>query len=171
MNIALSGKSGCGKTTIAKYLIDNHGYILCNTGKTCRKICNILFGNESKEILNKVTDAMKSIDENIWFKNAISEIKSNKFIVIDSMRFKSDYFYLKTNGFVLIRVECRHNILLERLSARGQIVNPGEDFKHKSEVDLDDMQFDYIINNNSPVENLYNKLDELLIIQSTAGRN
>lgn len=167
MNIALSGKSGCGKTTIANYLIDRHDFVKCNTGKICRNICNILFGSEAKELLNKVTDAMKLIDENIWLKKALSEIECNKFIVVDSMRFKNDYLHLKTNGFFLIRVECRHDLLLERLEKRGQVINYGEDFKHSSEVDLDDLQFDYKINNDSSVGDLYDKIDELLISQFT----
>jgi adenylate kinase family enzyme len=60
--IALSGRSGSGKTTVANYLVAKYGFTRCSTGAACRELCKNLFGGESKAILNQVTDALKAID-------------------------------------------------------------------------------------------------------------
>src|SRR4051794_17525125 len=97
--IALSGKSGSGKTTIADYLLAKHGYARRSTGAACRDVCNRLFGDESKTILNKVTDALKAVDSNVWLRVALSGLKEDTPVVFDSMRFATDYTFLKSQGF------------------------------------------------------------------------
>jgi len=162
INVALSGMSGSGKTTFANHLINNYNFTLCNTGKTCRKICNILFGNESKTLLNQVTDALKTIDKNIWFKKALSEINQSIPTVVDSMRFKDDYLFMKEQGFILVKVQCHQNLIIDRLKKRGQKINPEIDFKHKSEIELEHLQFTHTLSNNSTIDDFYLKIDELL---------
>lgn len=161
-NIALSGKSGSGKTTIAEYLVNKHGYSICNTGKSCREICNILFESESKSLLNKITDAIKQIDKNIWLKKALSEADNTRPIIFDSMRFSEDYDYFKSSGYVSIRIECHEDIIIERLNKRGQKIDPANDFAHKAETDLDGLEFDHTIMNNSSVDKFYEEIDSIL---------
>src|SRR5438552_18965303 len=113
--IALSGRSGSGKTTIAEYLVNKHGYTRCSTGAACRDVCNRLFGEESKAILNKVTDALKAVDPDVWLRAALSSLKEDMPVVFDSMRFATDYAFLKNQGFEMWRVEAPLSIRLVRM--------------------------------------------------------
>lgn len=162
INIALSGKSGSGKTTIAKYLIDKYGYCLCNTGKAPRQICNMLFHSESKTLLNKITDTIKKIDSYVWIKKAFSEIDDSKPIVFDSVRFLDDYNYLKSKKFLLVRIECSRELIVDRLNKRGQIIDIENDFIHNAETELDDIVFDYTIINDGSLLSFYMKIDSIL---------
>src|SRR5690242_9306970 len=118
-NVALYGRSGSGKTEIANYLTSKYGYIRTSTGSACREICQLLFQDESKTLLNRVTDAMKSIDENVWLRAALRKIEPGHAVVFDSMRFHSDYEYLRGHGFSLWRIDAPLDLRLIWLQRRG----------------------------------------------------
>lgn len=160
--IALSGRSGSGKTTIAEYLVSKHGYARCSTGAACRELCKKLFGDESKAILNKVTDALKTIAEDVWLRAALSSIGEDKPVVFDSMRFATDYAFLQNHRFEMWRVEAPLSIRLVRMKRRGQLVRP-EDDEHRAETELDRHHFDRSVDNSGEgVELLYREIEKAL---------
>lgn len=71
--------------------------------------------------------------------------------IITDMRFPNEYKAVKDRGGVTIRVNRDNGI-------RPTNINP-----HLSEVALDSSQFDYIINNDSTIENLIEKVKQILI--------
>src|SRR5262245_26823943 len=99
MNIALAGKSGSGKTTVAEYLVRTHVYTRCSTGDVCLEVCRILVVSESRSILNKVTDALKMLDEQVWLGAALRRVPVGVPVVFDSMRFEVDYEFLVSRGY------------------------------------------------------------------------
>ena len=161
--IALSARSGSGKTTIAEYLVNKHGYTRCSTGAACRDVCNRLFGEESKAILNKVTDALKAVDPDVWLRAALSSNEEDTPVVFDSMRFASDYAFLKNLGFEMWRVKAPLSIRLVRMGRRGQFVRP-EDDEHRAETELDRHQFDRFVDNSEDgLDLLYREIDQALV--------
>lgn len=160
--IALSGRSGSGKTTVAEYLVKEHGYIRCSTGVACRELCKRLFGTESKTILNKVTDALKAVDPDVWLRAALSSLEEARPAVFDSMRFATDYAFLQHRGFALWRIEAPLAIRLIRMGERGQIVSP-EDDKHPAEIELDGHRFDQLVDNSEEgLDALYQRIEKIL---------
>jgi dephospho-CoA kinase len=158
-NIALSGRSGSGKTQIADYLVEKHGYTRCSSGAACREICKKLFGTDSKAILNRVTDALKAVDPDVWLRAALSSAPSDRPVVFDSMRFSTDYAFLKGRGFLTWRIEAPHNVRLDRMRERHQEVMP-EDDEHRAETELDQQVFDQIIDNSEAgLALLYSKIE------------
>jgi dephospho-CoA kinase len=161
-NIALSGKSGSGKTSVAEYLVKEHGYTRRSTGAACREVCNRLFGGESKAILNSVTDALKAVDPDVWLRAALSGVEGNMPAVFDSMRFATDYAYLKGQGFETWRVEAPQAIRLARMERRGQVVKP-EDDEHPVETELDKHEFDRFVDNSEDgLDSLYREIEKAL---------
>ena len=168
MNIALFGPSGSGKTTVANYLVSSHGYVICSSGDSCRRVCRLLFDSESKTLLNKVTDAMKSIDNTVWLKAALANKPPNSLIVFDSMRFLYDYDYLRNERFIMWRIDAPLNIRTKRLQLRGQEFNPSIDSLHPAETELDKHDPDYIINNNTAnIDKLYEMIEQGLSLYYT----
>lgn len=163
LNISLSGRSGSGKTTIANYLASKYNFHVCKTGTLCRDVSKLLFRSDSLEILQKVTDAMKDIDKDVWLKGALYNAPTDKSLVFDSMRFESDYIFLKNKGFVLLRVEASREVCFSRLRERGQIFNENKDSMHKSEIELEKYHHDFTIENSQiSIPKLQKTLDSLM---------
>jgi hypothetical protein len=101
--IALLGKTGVGKTEVAKYLIEK-GFAPCKTGAICRQISELLFGNDWKINTQKITDALITLEPSIFLKAALRNWDSRVPAVIDALRFQSDLEIARDNGFFIVRV-------------------------------------------------------------------
>ncbi len=161
IKIALIGKSGAGKTEVAKYLEQKHSFVVCNTGKRCRELAKEFFNSESKEVLQKITDSFNSIERGIWLKAALKDIPLyNRNIIIDSLRFIEDYNFAKSDGFQIWKIESPHGMRLTRLTNRGQ-AHKIENDNHQSETELQNIPPDIMINNSfEDISRLYSLIDE-----------
>ena len=162
-DIALCGRSGSGKTTAADYLVSKYNFTHCSTGWIVRQISMLLFQTNSREKLNLLTDTLKKIDSNILLSAALNKCKDNSPIIFDSMRFRSDYKYFKSKNCILIQISSSKKDRLERMKNRGQKHDPKIDENHITEKDLDGLNFDFTIKNDSSIESLYNKIDLIMI--------
>jgi len=146
-DIALYGRSGAGKSEIAQILVADFGYTHYKTGDACREIARRLFGSEDKTLLNRITDALRAIDNDVWLRAALPTTEITDPIVFDSLRFPTDYEFLQAKGFALWRVEAPPALRVERLAARGQQFDPQHDESHPAEVSLAEHMFDVTIEN------------------------
>ena len=149
MNIALYGRSGAGKSSVADVLVAEYGFVKCSSGAVCRQVCLSLFKSESKTLLNEVTDALKAVDENVWLRAAISANVEGKPAVFDSMRFVGDYRFLTERAFTTWKIVAPLEVRLARLRARGQSFDPEVDEFHRGETELESHHFDVVIDNSS----------------------
>lgn len=162
-HVALYGRSGSGKTTIANHLVTKHGYCRLHVGGAVRKISLWLFGSEAKDITYQVTDAMRSIDENVWLRVVLSSAPSDCPLVLDSLRYNSEYDYLTDKGFVYWRVDAPLSMRSERLKERGQEWIPAVDDLHTSEVELEERYFSCHFSNDHPdVSKLFREIDSAI---------
>jgi len=161
MKIALSGRSGSGKSIVAHYLRDKHGFAHASSGVICRQIGSILFGNQDKQFLNQISLAIRSFGNDVLIKAALRNESADS-IVFDSVRYSSDIAILNSLGFKIWRIECPVEECVRRLKERGQIITE-EDLKHPSELELNTANFDTIIHNhNRTKEQLEGEVDVLL---------
>lgn len=166
-NIALYGRTGSGKTTVAEYLSQKYGYTKCSSGAICREICKLLFQSESKTILNRVADAMMAIDENVWMQAALSRVPSEVPIVFDSLRFQNEYNFLCKQGFCLWKITAPLEVRIARLSERNQEFDLYVDELHPGEWELENYQFDHHIENDGDnVLILYQQIDQLILLMT-----
>jgi hypothetical protein len=165
MKIAFGYKAGSGKDLSAKYLIKKYGGksvsfseplydILYHAQKTC--------GFETKKdrkFLQFIgTEWARTINSNVWIDLLISN--SNKYndnIYCTDLRFINEFESLKNNGWILVKIIRPH--LYKQRIGNGEM-------GHVSEIELDnfgDDKWDYVIENNGSIKELYNKLDNLIL--------
>lgn len=142
MRIAFAGKSGSGKTTIVKNLIENYGGIELNFADPLKKITTFIqdtchFPHEKdRKLLQWIgTEWGRNKDEAIWVRLLEEELEKNKDhvnIFIGDLRFPNEKKMLKRHGFMCVYIsigdEIVHDIRDEHISERA--------FKHDEEWDL-----------------------------------
>ena len=173
MLIGISGKFGVGKDTLVEKILEN----LNGKGVKCahlkfaddlKKVCSIVSGTKLedhysqdgkekmvKEIgmtigrLQQVlgTSLRESVHPDIWVLPIIKFYEKNPdtVCVISDCRFKNEANAIRNNGGVILRIN------------RNIEVKNGRDPNHISEVDLDDYNFDFIIENDFSIGEMVNK--------------
>lgn len=155
---ALIGKSGAGKSTVADSIAQTYGIRRVSTGKICRAISMLLFGNEDKASTQRIDDALTLVDPSIFLRAALRDSKPQEPICVDSLRFASDYDLARSQGFEIIRVTASDVVRQRRLAARGQVFNISTDGMHRSETELDEALVDFTIHNDGTTEEIDNIL-------------
>lgn len=154
LRFALVGKSGSGKSEAAKILQGLTGCRIVKTGAVCRQISHMLFGNEDKASTQLLDDALTPIDPSIFLRASLRDLADSERIVIDSLRFASDYALARTLGCAIIRVEASEDDRVARLGRRGQQFDPLQNGSHRSETELDTFATDHILVNNGTLDDL-----------------
>ena len=180
MVIGLSGYARSGKDTAADRLVSKHGfsqYSFAAPMKEAMYILNPIVGSDgigpfkyknlvdtygldkAKESYPEIrrllqvfgTEVGRSMfGENFWVDLTLNNIKE-KHAVISDVRFKNEADAIKKAGGQVWRIN-RHGV--------GPVTD------HSSEIDLDDYNFDHIIDNDYSVMDLHNVIDMLLSKQN-----
>jgi dephospho-CoA kinase len=162
-NIAIWARSGAGKSFATKYLEERYGYEACKPGVICREITLRLFGEDSKTMLNKVNDALRGIEPNIWLRLAFAAVNRKEGILIDGIRFRSNVDFCRQNGFVMVKIMASEATRIARLEARGQSFDITVDGQHPGETEIEDERFDHTIDNDrDDPDALYRQLDAIV---------
>lgn len=185
MLFGIKGTIGSGKTTIANYL-KNYGFIEYSMADPLKQIAIIFgfkfyqvygsqeekleinehwgisgreflqkFGTEiCREILPTVLPNMK-FETTIWcklFKIHYSKISKNN-IIIPDIRFLDEANAIRELGGKIIELNRR-------------IDKSGDEHSHRSELELDQIKPDIVINNNNTLEDLFVQVDRILGVPS-----
>lgn len=170
MIIGITGKIGSGKSTIAEYLVNRHNYVEYSMASPLKEIGRIfgftedqLYGTQEqkleihphwgisartflqkvgteifRETMPKIIPDMK-IERTIWvdlFK--IKYRKNPKLYVISDVRFLDEATVIKELGGIIIRTIRDNNV-----SSDSKL-----EHKHISEMEMDQIQEDFTIDNN-----------------------
>lgn len=172
MLILLTGKIGSGKTVVSNYLQYKYNipkYALGDKVKEyCRDILNSCHNtniplsnfydrnikeNYRNDMCNLSQIAKNYFGDNIWIQCLAKELNHNSVTIIEDIRFKHEYNYFKQHfNCVLVRI-LRHNHI--DYSKNNVTVI-------KSETDMDNIDSDYTIFNNSDLRTLYTKVDTII---------
>lgn len=162
MKIALVGKSGTGKSEVSRHLAERYGLKHIKTGSVCRQISHLLFGNDDKANTQRLDDQLTKIDPSIFLRAVLRDVDTTEPIVIDALRFKSDYALARQMGYSIIRVVANADVRIQRLQMRGQVFIPETDGMHRSEVELDDVPVDFEVVNDGSISDLHAALESAL---------
>lgn len=151
---ALLGKSGAGKSEVAACIRAHTGAEIVKTGRICREIAVLLFGDDSKSNTQRIDDALTDLDSSIFLKAAMRPHLPGSPLIIDSLRFISDMEIARAQQWGTIRVIAPDEIRFRRLADRRQAFDPKANNSHRSETELDGVQTDWVIENDGDLEAL-----------------
>lgn len=188
--IGITGRKYNGKDTVADYLVSEHGYTKISLADPLKEICKILFGftaeqlyGDLKEIVDPrwnvsprqvlqfigtelfrkhIGELLSETGENFWVSSAVIKIKStldinpNARFVIPDIRFLNEIEMLNKA------------FLTESLNLQfWRVSRPSIAFDitslHDSEKSIDTLNVDEEVLNDSDLDSLYRKIEELLI--------
>ena len=176
MKIAFGYKISSGKDTCVEYLIEKYGGIKVYFAKYlydilyyAQKLCGFQIEKDRKFLQWIGTEWAREKDPDIWVKLTIQESKKiinehfeNKKeipnLYCSDVRFINEFNELKKDGWVMIKILRSNNINDERIG-NGK-------YEHISENQLDlmeDSNWDYVIENNGSKEELFEKLEKIII--------
>jgi len=173
--IGVTGNKYNGKDTFADYLVLHYGYTKIAIADPIKEICKIMFnfndeqlyGNLKEEIdplwnikprnafqfigtdliRNQISQLIPNITDNFWIyviKNKI--LKENKKFIISDIRYENEVKMIKELNGVIFRI------------IKPDIINND---LHSSEINIQNLNIDYEIYNDSDLENFYDKIDKL----------
>ena len=165
MIIAFAGRANAGKDLAGKYLIEHYKFLHYYFAKPLKEGCKHLFQLTDEQIANKETviepwgisprkiyqkigtDICRSIDPNIWVKNAQMFVNQNQHrnIVITDCRFSNEALWVRNQDGFVIHIERNNEPIVES--------------KHTSENSIVEDDWDYNIENTKTKEYLYKKID------------
>ncbi len=184
MIIAISGKAGSGKDTlgdIIKKLINDNSIEVVQFSGSIKKIAHILLGKGScgdnvysrefkDNLLSKYSFSMDShytrcstgrdfykkmadfykllLGSRIFIHILFRDYKTDDKWIITDVRYKNEVEAIKDMGGIVIRIN------------RDSVVP----VNHESEYELDDYEFDYVVENNSTIDDLKKEADKALKI-------
>ena len=172
--ILVSGKSNSGKGTLAVQLenllkIKNKHVIRCSLSTYIRKLAkddfywNGIDTLESRIFMGEVYRAGTDfypyhMARRVWERDIEPFSRTYKVAIVESFREKVNYEYFK----ILLDNKIINKIITIRVVRPNfNAIQNEEHENHVSESDLDDFEFDYIIENNGTIEELDEKLKEL----------
>lgn len=178
MILALSGKVGSGKDTVSDLTIKLTPNIQWRVIKFADKLKQItsLVTNTSVddqytqdgknqtpagwdvtngEIQQLIGSKLREIKSDVWINAAINDVKPNENVIISDLRYRDEAIAIKERGGILIRING------DPANVRK---NSTRNLNHQSEIDLDDFaDWDFVINNNSSLTELENKVQFILL--------
>jgi len=122
--IALSGPRACGKSTIAKHLVNNHRYTRIAFADALRDIAAIAGPNwiNDRQYLARLGEKLRAHVPDFLLqavKNRLQSIQGN--VVIEDIRFPAEIDFCQSIGATTIRFEISREEQLRRLEYRDRI--------------------------------------------------
>ncbi len=160
MKIAISGKAGSGKTTLAEIFVKKYGFTRTGFANAVKQVgmeehglsWDEAFGDKkNREVLQAIGHGRRvQYGEDYWVNKFFEQIKDMDNIVVDDVRYMNEYEILKKNGFITVRIDSPENVRRERIPRTFP-----KDTNHQSEIDLDSVSdWHVFINNVGPVDRL-----------------
>jgi hypothetical protein len=113
-----------------------------------QQVCGFAPSKHRKFLQFVGTEWARGQNENVWIDLLLSTLPTEGNVFICDLRFKNEFAELKRRGFTCVKI--------------NRDVESGVEDDHQSDHDLDDCEWDAILQNNGTVENLCQQLEDLV---------
>ncbi len=174
--IGLSGEMASGKGTVAKYISEKYGASSYRFSTILRDVLDRLCIKQSRENVSKMSTILRqNFGEDLFAKVMAENVKkdNNDVIVIDGIRRLEDITYLKEIPefkfvFIDADIKKRYERIIKRDENVDDIGKTFDEFEKEHELETEVQiknlkeKADVIINNDGNMEDLYQKVDEII---------
>ncbi len=174
--LGITGKRGCGKDTVARYLRDNHGFkVLIYTDDVLAPMLKAQGRQVTRDNLIKLATELRRMHGVKVLTEMISERITYKDIwCISGVRFPEEVEFLKGfygDVFLLLKVECDEEKRYERVKTRGTKGESDmtiEEFRKTDKkatekvIDKTMKMANLSLDNNGTKEELYRQIDDMM---------
>lgn len=121
LKIAICGKMGSGKTTLANSILENHllfqrRSLAEGVKKFARFVYDIPEGKKDRILFQKVGDgARNELYEDVWITTMLNTCKRDDYIVVDDVRYYNEVLKLKKQGWKIIKINIDNQLQEERI--------------------------------------------------------
>lgn len=181
MKIAVAGEIRSGKDTVCEYIQTKVPHMKkLYFAEGIKEIIDRYFpeayegNNKPRKHYQEIGQFMRSINPDVWVNYLektykLLSLETDSFIVTD-LRQENEYKWLKENGFTVVKVEAEPEIRIERMKASGDKFNM-QDLIHPVEQQIKNLNYDYLITNNTTLEDLYKQVEFVLAELNAEERN
>jgi dephospho-CoA kinase len=177
VKIALCGKLRSGKSLISNHLYIKHSFDEVAFGDALKRTVAEAFPwvygpNKPRALLQQYGQLMRQIDPQIWVKHVERKIDGiidfrvnigadRVGIVLSDVRQQNEVDWCRANGFTIIRVTAPDEERIARAIVAGDDFTV-HDLAHETELEIDNFDVDYTVDNNVTVDDLKRKIDEIM---------
>ena len=175
--IALIGRMGSGKTTLANVFV-NYNYNKISFGDKVKSVCSDLFKMpveyKNRQLIQDVAEKMKEIDNNVWINFVIGTINQidpycEMKWIIDDCRFPNEYQKLKEIGFQFIYIKIDKNTQTQNIINKygNKYLEHINNMDHISEKHIDTLGYtdnNMIVEHFTDIKSANEFVDSLLCI-------
>lgn len=177
MKVALFGKIRSGKDTVGEILIKEYDCTRVAFGDGIKKIIDEFFpeawdNGKPRHHYQFIGQKLRELNPDVWVNNLVKRAedirlqnliyrdKNTSFVVTDG-RQANEAVKLKEQGYTIVLVETDETTRIERMRQAGDNFTL-DMLRHETELQVDLIEPDYIINNNGTLEDLKNRVRELV---------
>lgn len=183
-SVAIVGEFASGKTTLADYLVDHHGYTRVSFAARLKEVAAAVYNGgqpieknnlytvsragdpnysvSGRELLQQLGQAVKALDENFWIRWLLADLGAEGrtgFVrpgtyVSDDTRFPYEADALRDQGFAIIRLNTPRDVRMDRYEQLYGRRPNQSELNHPSEVESRLIQADMTLDGTKPVEEL-----------------
>ena len=173
LKIALVGEMRTGKDEICKYIRSKNRDVM----KVCfssgiTELLKEFFpevlktNNKPRKYYQEIGQFMRTINKDVWVNYLEKELQLhskhgfNSFVCTD-LRQYNEYTFLKSKGFYIVKVVADKENRINRMNELGDNYEM-DALNHETEQNINKIPYDYLINNNGTLEELYKQVDTIL---------
>jgi dephospho-CoA kinase len=174
--LGLAGEIASGKGTVAKHIKEKYSGNSHRFSNMLRDILDRLYIEETRESMSTLSTTLRqNFGEDIMAKVMFYDVKNDESqtVAIDGVRRLADIKYLKElPEFKLVYIDTSMENRFERIHKRGENADDNsktlEEFKKdhelETELQIKDLKnvADFVIDNNSVVEDLYGQIEKII---------
>ena len=176
IKIAICGKMGSGKTTLANNIIINHSHfkkhsLAAGVKKFARFVYDIPEEKKDRVLFQKIGDgARNELFEDIWITTMLRQCGEDEYLIADDVRYYNEVIKLKEQGWNLIKINISNELQEQRIKKAypNDWLTHLSSRKHNSETEMDTIPnefFDLILEAKDDSSN-DNKINVFLISKS-----
>ncbi|MEG0908740.1 MAG: AAA family ATPase [Bacilli bacterium] len=167
MNIAVMGKIRSGKSTVSDYISKKLNTPIYDFGDALKEVVGIMYPHtkevKDRALLQTVGQHMRKIDEDVWVNALLDNMKNEnrKHNIVTGLRQPNEYKALVERGFFIIKVVANEEDRIQRATNSGDKMTL-DSLNHETESYIDGFGYDFLIENNGSLMELYSKVDSIL---------